>query len=134
MESPGNGFPCPSGLAACPNSDPNFNKIIGDRTPSERSALYVLCVLVRFTLYSGVYVYRDEPWMRWVVALLSVLSVFQLTKPTQNCQWWSKKFQLVMAVLVLLSAAFVKNTKAMPTLLFISLLGGVLQRLHVTMC
>ena len=118
----------------CPNSDPNFNKIIGNKTPGERSALYVLCVLVRFTLYSGVYKYREESWMRWVVALLSLFSIFQLTRPTPNRQWWSKKFQLVMSVLVILSATFIQNTKAMPTFMFISLLGGVLQRIQVTVC
>ena len=64
----------------CPNSDPNFNKIIGNKTPGERSALYVLCVLV------------------------------------------------------ILSATFIQNTKAMPTFMFISLLGGVLQRIQVTVC
>ncbi len=121
-------------MARCPNSDPGFNKIIGDRTPDERSKLFVLCVLVRFSLYSAVYFYRDKPWMRYLVAALALASVYQLTRPTPNMQWWSKKFQLVMAMLVLLSAAFVKDTKAMPTLLFISLIGGVLQRIHTTMC
>lgn len=119
----------------CPNSDPSFNKIIGEnRTPKERSALYVVCVITRALLYSGVYVYRDEPWMRWLVGILSLLSVIQLTRPTPNKQWWSKKFQLVMAVLIFMSAIAVSNTKAMPTLLFISLIGGILQRIHINMC
>lgn len=119
----------------CPNSDPNFNKIIGEnRTPKERSILYVICVITRALLYSGVYLYRDEPYMRWLVGILSLLSVIQLTRPTPNKQWWSKKFQLVMAVLVFLSAIAVSNTKAMPTLLFISLIGGILQRIHIVMC
>ncbi len=122
-------------MNSCPNSDPNFNKIIGDRTPEERSKLYVLCVLTRFLLYSGVYVYRDEPWMPFLVGGLSLLSMYQLTRPTQNKQWWSKKFQLVMAVLVFMSALFAHvNSKAMSTMLFISLTGGVLQRLHINMC
>lgn len=125
---------CPSGVT-CPNSDPNFNKIIGEnRTPKERSILYVICVITRALLYSGVYLYRDEPYMRWLVGILSLLSVIQLTRPTPNKQWWSKKFQLVMAVLVFLSAIAVSNTKAMPTLLFISLIGGILQRIHIVMC
>lgn len=119
----------------CPNSDPNFNKIIGEnRTPDERSALFVVCVLVRSLLYTGVYVYRDKPWMRYLVAALALMSMYQLTRPSPNRQWWSKKFQLVMAVLVFISAVFVTNTKAMPVFLFISLIGGVLERIHTKMC
>lgn len=122
----------------CPNSDPGFNKIIGDRTPEERSNLYILCVLVRFSLYTGVYVYRDKPWMIPLVALMSLFSIFQLTRPTPNKQWWSKKFQLFMAVLVLVSALAVKfagiDSRAMSILLFTSLAGGILQRSQVTLC
>jgi hypothetical protein len=128
---------CPS-TRTCPNSDPGFNKIIGDRTPTERSWLFILCVLVRATLYSGVYKYRENPWMPWVVGLLASLSIYQLTRPSPDRQWWSKKFQLIMAILVLLSALSVKfsgtDPTSMPALLFISLLGGVLQRIHIDMC
>ncbi len=119
------------------NSDPEFDKIIGKRTPQERSMLYVVCVLVRFTLYSLVYVFRDKYWMPGLVGSLSLFSVYQLTKPTKNTQWWSKKFQLIMALLVLLSAFAVQfmgaDPKSMPALLFISLAGGILQRLNVTL-
>ncbi len=122
----------------CPNSDPEFNKIIGDRTPEERSLLFIVCVLVRFSLYTGVYVYRDKPWMVPLVALISLFSIFRLTRPTQNKQWWSKKFQLAMSVLVLVSALAVKfaglDSKSMSFLLFISLLGGILQRTQIKMC
>jgi hypothetical protein len=125
---------CPSGTT-CPNSDPGFNKIIGEnRTPEERSMLFIVCVLTRGLLYSGVYVYRDKPWMRWLVSILALFSVYQLTRPTLNRQWWSKKFQLVMAILILISAIAIQDTKAMPTLLFISLIGGILERIHVTLC
>lgn len=125
---------CPSDKITCPNSDPGFNKIIGNRTPKERSFLFVICVITRALLYYGVYMYRDEPWTRWLVGALSLFSIFQLSRPTENRQWWSKKFQLVMAVLVLFSAIAIQNTKAMPTFLFISLLGGVLQRIQIDMC
>ncbi len=118
----------------CPNSDPGFNKIIGDRTPNERSMLFIVCVLTRTLLYTGVYVYRDKPWMRWLVAGLALMSIYQLTRPTPNKQWWSKKFQLIMAALVLFSALVIKNTKAMPAFLFLSLIGGVLERTQITMC
>ena len=128
---------CPN-QQICPNSDPVFNKIIGDRTSEERSNLFALCVLTRSLLYSGVYVYRDKPWMPYIVAIMSSASIFQLTRPTQNHQWWSKKFQLIMALLLLISAITVKfanfDSRSMAVLLFISLFGGILQRIHIKMC
>lgn len=124
---------------SCPNSDPNFNRIIGDdRTPDERSNLYIVCVITRALLYSGVYIYRDQPWMTPLVGALATASVYQLTRPTENRQWWSKNFQLVMAILVLGSAIAVKfaglDSRSMALLLFISLAGGVLQRSQIKMC
>jgi hypothetical protein len=121
----------------CPNSDPGFNKIIGDRTPEERSNLYILCVITRTLLYLGVYVYRDKPWMAPLVAVLASMSIFQLYT-SQGKQWWSKKFQLIMAVLVLISAIAVKfaglDSRSMAGLLFVSLAGGILQRSQVKFC
>lgn len=126
------------GKDSCPNSDPGFNKIIGNRTPEERSKLFIVCVVVRALLYSGVYVYRDEEWMTPLVGVLAMASIYQLSKPTENKQWWSKKFQLVMAVLVLASAIAVKffglDSRSMSLLLFTSLVGGIFQRTQITMC
>ena len=124
----------------CPNSDPGFNKIIGERTPEERSKLFVLCVLVRTLLYSGVYVYRDKPWMPLVVGASALLSIFQLytSCSPEGRQWWSKKFQLLMALLVLGAALLVKfkglDSRSMAGVLFISLAGGILQRSQVKFC
>lgn len=131
---------CPS-HQTCPNDDPNFTKLLKDvnlvnkGTPEERSNLFLICVLTRTLLYSGVYVYRDAPWMPWVVGALALASIFQLTRPTKNTQWWSKKFQLVMAILVLISALFSKyDSRLMAITLFISLLGGIIQRSQTKMC
>lgn len=139
---------CPGGVCPmkrntsldCPNSDPGFNKIIGDRTPEERSKLFVLCVIVRTLLYSGVYVYRDKPWMAPLVAILALAAMFQLytSDSPEGKQWWSKKFQLIMALLVLVSALLVKfkglDSRSMAGLLFVSLAGGILQRSQVKFC
>ena len=123
---------------SCPNDDPGFSKLLNLKTPEERSNLFIVCVITRTLLYSGVYMYRDKPWMPWLVSILAIASIFQLTRPTKNTQWWSKKFQLVMAILVLISAVAVKfaglDSKSMPALLFISLLGGIIQRIHIHMC
>ena len=116
----------------CPNSDPEFNKIIGEKTPEERSNLFVVCVLVRTLLYSGVYHYIENPLTPIFVGIGSLISVYQLSKPTENRQWWSKKFQLIMSLFVLL--ACIVAPVYVPLLLFSSLFGGVLQRLSVKLC
>ena len=147
---PANTNECPNGACAlmkkketCPNSDPGFDKLLSDLKlsdgkPETRSKLFIVCVIVRTLLYSGVYVYRDEPWMPYIVGVLALASIFQLTRPTENRQWWSKKFQLVMAILVLASALAVKfanfDSRSMAGLLFISLLGGIFQRTKTTLC
>lgn len=122
----------------CPNSDPEFNKIIGERTPEERSNLFVICVLARTLLYGGVYIYRDSPFMPYLVGIFALLSIIQLSRPTKNKQWWSKKFQIIMAILVLVSAIAVKfanfDSRSMSALLFISLFGGIYQRSQTTLC
>jgi hypothetical protein len=140
-QCPGGVCPMKNNSLSCPNSDPGFNKIIGeDRTPEERSDLFVICVLVRTLLYSGVYVYRDKEWMAPLVTVLASLSMFQLyTSDSSNGrQWWSKKFQLLMAFLVFVSALLVKfnglDSRSMAGLLFISLLGGILQRSQIKLC
>jgi hypothetical protein len=141
---------CPGGVCpmkkrdkdskACPNSDPGFNKIIGDRTPEERSKLFIVCVIVRTLLYSGVYVYRDKPWMAPLVAVLALASMFHLytSDSPEGKQWWSKKFQLIMALLVLIAALLVKfnglDSRSMAGLLFVSLAGGILQKSQVNFC
>ncbi len=123
----------------CPNSDPGFNKIIGDRTPEERSKLFVICIIVRTLLYSGVYLYRNNPWVPILVGGMSVFSIFHLKSSSpEGRQWWSKKFQLLMSTLVLFAAFLVHikklDSRSMSVLLFISLLGGIFQRTHVTFC
>ena len=141
-KGPSDNVTCPS-TGTCPNSDPIFDKLLSNLklsngTPEERSRLFIVCVLVRALLYSCVYFYRDASWMPYVVALASGASAIQLSRPSENKQWWSKKFQLVMAILVLMSAIAVKfaglDSRSMAVLLFISLAGGIYQRTQVELC
>lgn len=117
----------------CPNSDPDFNKIIGERTPEERSKLFIICVIVRALLYYGVYVYRDLPVTRYIVGTASVVSIFQTSRPTKDKQWWSKKFQLVMATFVLM-ACILSRMDVASYLLFTSLIVGIIQRMFTSFC
>ena len=74
---------CPN-QKVCPNDDPGFSKLLNLNSPEKRSNLFIVCVITRTLLYSGVYVYRDKPWMPYIVGVLALASIFQLTRPTQN--------------------------------------------------
>jgi hypothetical protein len=93
-------------MSQCPNSDPEFNKIIGEQTPETRSNLFLVCVFVRTILYTLVYLYKDHTATPFIVGLASIFSIFQLSKPTDDRQWWSKKFQITMSILILISSDY----------------------------
>jgi chromate transport protein ChrA len=133
---------------SCPNSDPNFDKVLSNFTdvnrpdyPEYRMMLfYGVCILVRLALYSLVYIYRKEKWMQMAVIVFSMVSIAQLHQSvwTPGRQWWSKRFQLTMSVLVVVAASLVLAGKIdpiyMPALLFTSLAGGFTQSLFVKFC
>ena len=133
----------------CPNSDPNFDKVLiklfGSSSPEIRKKVYYfICIIVRLFLFSLVYVYKDHPSVPYIVGLASLVSVFNLypsmskdVYATQE-QWWSKRFQFVVGLLLLVCSIlliFKKITSIiLPILLFISLFGGIFQSMFVTFC
>ena len=103
--------------------------------PLVRTQLYYgVCLLVRLALFNCVYVFRNEWWMPSVVGILSLFSVVRLLPSVSNSghQWWSKRFQLVISVLVVITcmgvAARIVHTAAVPILLYVSLIGGLVWR------
>lgn len=133
---------------SCPNSDPSFDKMLSSfvnihssNYPIVRKRIYYfICVVVRVILYSLVAYYKDAKYTPYIVGIFSILSVLQLSKKTQNKQWWSKKFQLIMSILITLVCILLIfkvegiKTAFLPLLLFISLFGGIAQSLFVTFC
>ena len=141
----------------CPNSDINFNKtldkLFGNHTPQTRKKVfYLICIVVRLFLYSLVYVYKDSKWMPYVLTILSAFSMYHLysdikNNVNNNRQWWSKKFELIISILVFLSSLTLIiqrligtpkdnqiSTKIPPILLFISLFTGIFQSFFITFC
>jgi hypothetical protein len=139
------------------NSDPNFDKILSNFTntssknyPQVRKRLYYfVCIVVRLILYSLVLFYKDKLWMPYLILLVSLFSIYNLYNSIysntgkKQTQWWSKKFQLVISILLLLVSIciilqnrlnfkFKINTVVIPLLLYISLFGGILQSLFIT--
>jgi hypothetical protein len=135
-------------MSECPNSDPNFDKFMAkffDITASDypskrRMVFYGICIWVRLALYTFIYYKRDYKYMPHIVGISALLSIGNLQSSISNPgkQWWSKRADLLISVLLLLSCVGVIMGKvpsiAMPVLLYLSLFGGILQSFFITFC
>lgn len=135
-------------MSECPNSDPNFDKVMSnffDITakdyPSKRKMVYYgICIWVRLALYTFIYYKRDYKYMPYIVGVLALGTIMNLQSSISNPgkQWWSKRFDLLISVLLLLSCVGVIIGKipsiVMPLLLYLSLFGGILQSFFITFC
>ena len=133
-------------MSECPNSDPDFDKVMGrwfDTTskdyPSNRKKVYYgVCIWVRLILFSLVFYYRKNKYMPYIVGILSLFTILYNKDDIPGRQWWSKRFDLSIAVLLLISCVLVITDKinpvVMPLLLYSSLLGGILQSFFIKFC
>ncbi len=136
---------------SCPNSDPAFDKIFKkmhssyspeiDYPTFRKKVYYGVCIWVRLILFTIILYYKDKKWMPYVVGLLSIVSIVNLYPNRDNKQqWWSKKFDLVVSIMILISCVMilVKNTRVptvvVPMLLYMTLLGGIIQSKFITFC
>ncbi len=141
----------------CPNSDTNFNKILdklfGNHSPETRKKVfYLICIIVRLFLYSLIYIYKDYNWMPYILSIFSAFSIYHLYSDisqnvNNNQQWWSKKFELIISILIFISCITLIiqrlnntskdkqiSTSIPPILLFISLFTGLFQSFFVKFC
>ena len=135
-------------MSECPNSDPEFDKvmskwfdIISKDYPSNRKNVYYgICIWVRLILFSLVFYYREYKYMPYILALFSVSSIMHYKEviKTPGKQWWSKRFDLSIAILLLISCVLVIGGKInpvfMPIILYTSLLGGIIQSFFIKFC
>ena len=137
---------------SCPNSDPNFDKMLGiffntkssNYVNVRKTLFYFVCVWVRYALYSLVYFKRDHFLTPIIVGIISTMSVYNLTNTLIYQSeiyfqtWWSKSFQLINAIILIpicIMIHFKKlNSIYMPLILFISLFGGIIQSLFTKFC
>ena len=137
---------------SCPNSDKNFDKTLSnfvditseDYPNTRKHIFYGVCVPVRLMLYTLVFIYRDAPAIQYIIAIASLIAIINLgntllNNDTVTNQWWSKKFQLFIAILLLIStvlkiSGYNISTMVVPIILFASLFGGVLQSMLITFC
>lgn len=126
--------------------DPQFDKLLlsfglvsrENIYEDKKFLYYYVCIIVRFILFTLAFVFRDYKYLPHIVFVLALISAINLSIGLyrDNNQWWSKKFQLIIAVLlmitsVLLISRVISNDYLIPFLLYTSLIGGILQSLLV---
>lgn len=134
----------------CPNDDPYFTRMMyrmkllkkGMKAKEivnvRRNTFYCICVVVRLAIIAVVYMLRDYGIVRGLVLLGAIVSMVNFWNRSGGSQWWSKKFQFMMAfiiaLLVVLSFAGKVKTWTIPAAMLFSLLGGILQSFVVGFC
>lgn len=134
----------------CPNDDPYFTRTmyrIGllrkgmtakEIVQRRKQVYYSICILVRTLLIVIVYYLRSSLIIQLLVLLGAFVGIINLGKRMDGNQWWSKKFQFVMSVIIagLVILTFLKKVKAwtIPAAMLLSLMGGILQSFMVGFC
>jgi uncharacterized membrane protein YhhN len=76
--------------------------------------------------------------IQFLVLLGAVVGIVNLGNRMTGNQWWSKKFQFIMSVVIagLVILTFLKKVKAwmIPAAMLFSLVGGILQSFVVGFC
>jgi hypothetical protein len=136
----------------CPNSDPEFDKILkkimsnftstDDYNVGRKYIYYFVCIWVRFFLYLAIFFLRESRIVQIIVLIFSFIATINLTyqhfKFGTGNQWWSKRFILFMAFIVFSSCVLTlfKQIDPLwtPMLLFFSLGYGIYQSLYIEFC
>ena len=134
----------------CPNDDPSFTQTmyaIGflKKGMSAKAIIqmraqvyYCICIIVRAALIVAVYHWRNASVTRVLVFVGAMIGVINLGTRMNGNQWWSKKFQFIMSViivgLVILTHYNMVDSRSMAVAMLVSLLGGVAQSFAVGFC
>ena len=134
----------------CPNDDPYFTRTLyrigllkrgmsaRELVDHRRLLFYCICIVVRATLIVAVYYWRNVVFVQALVLLGALLGVFNLSSRSGGTQWWSKKFQLIMSVIIVVLVILVYfgrvKSWVIPAAMLASLLGGILQSFLVGFC
>ena len=134
----------------CPNDDPSFTQTmykIGllkkGMSPKaivqmRAQVYYCICIIVRAALIVAVYHWRNYSVTRVLVFVGAMMGVVNLGTRMTGTQWWSKKFQFIMSViivgLVILTHFNMVDSRLMSLAMLVSLVGGVAQSFVVGFC
>jgi len=105
---------------------------------TRKQVYYSICIIFRASLISIVYYLRNALVIQFLVLLGAVIGIINLGKRMDGNQWWSKKFQFIMSIVIasLVILTFFKKVKAwtIPVAMLFSLVGGVIQSFVVGFC
>jgi hypothetical protein len=134
----------------CPNDDPYFTRTMyrlgllrkgmkpEEIVETRKRVYYSICIIVRASLIALVYYLRNSRIVQLLVLLGAVVGIVNLGNRMTGNQWWSKKFQFIMSVVIagLVILTFLKKVKAwtIPAAMLFSLVGGILQSFVVGFC
>ena len=134
----------------CPNDDPSFTSILykmgmlsHDMSPNEVVALrmriyYCICIIIRAALIVAVYHWRNYSITRVLVFMGAMLGVINLGGRMIGNQWWSKKFQFIMSIIIVVTVILthfnIVDSRSMSAAMLVSLAGGVAQSFAVRFC
>jgi hypothetical protein len=99
---------------------------------------YCICIIIRAALIVAVYHWRNASITRVLVFVGAMIGVINLGTRMNGNQWWSKKFQFIMSViivgLVILTHFNMVDSRSMSAAMLVSLVGGVAQSFVVGFC
>jgi len=134
----------------CPNDDPYFTRMMyrmgllnrgmsASEIVERRRAVYsFICIVVRSVLIVTVYYWRNAIFVQSLVLLGALMGILNLGSRSGGTQWWSKKFQLFMSIIIAVVVILVYfgrvKSWVIPAAMLVSLLGGILQSFVVGFC
>ena len=134
----------------CPNDDPYFTRMLyrmgvlkrgmsaHELVEKRRLVYYSICIVVRAALIVTVYHWRNARFVQLLVLLGALVGVMNLSRRVDGTQWWSKRFQLMMSIILVVVIVLVYFGRlkpwVIPAAMLVSLLGGVLQSFVVGFC
>ena len=134
----------------CPNDDPYFTRMMyrmgllkrgmsaHELVEKRRLVYYSICIVVRAALIVTVYHWRNARFVQLLVLLGALVGVMNLSRRVDGTQWWSKRFQLMMSIILVVVIVLVYFGRlkqwVIPAAMLVSLLGGVLQSFVVGFC
>ena len=118
----------------------NKNLSVADKAYQRRRVYYMICILIRLAIAGLVFQLKDKKFMPYVLAVISIYPIISLGfYRKEDNQWWSNKFQLVIAIALLISSLLIIFKVGIPTyipalILLLSVFGGVFQSLLIPSC
>ena len=134
----------------CPNDDPYFTRMMyrmgllkrgmsaHELVEKRRLVYYSICIVVRAALIVTVYHWRNVRFVQLLVLLGALVGVMNLSRRVDGTQWWSKRFQLMMSIILVVVIVLVYFGRlkpwVIPAAMLVCLLGGGLQSFVLGFC